>query len=94
MEVPIDVEYVANLARINLSAEETELFQRQLAQVLQYVEKLNEIDVSKVESASHDVPIFNVFRADQAQPWFEAEQALANAPQQAKGLFLVTKVIE
>jgi aspartyl-tRNA(Asn)/glutamyl-tRNA(Gln) amidotransferase subunit C len=90
----LDVAYVARLARLNLTREETELFQNQLGDVLKYVEKLREVDVSNVEAAAHALPIFNIFREDEPRDWLTAEQALSNAPRQANGLFIVTKVVE
>jgi aspartyl-tRNA(Asn)/glutamyl-tRNA(Gln) amidotransferase subunit C len=90
----LDVAYVARLARINLTDEETELFQKQLGDVLKYAEKLREVDVSNVEAAAHALPIFNVFREDAPRDWLTAQQALSNAPRQANGLFIVTKVVE
>ena len=90
----LNVAYVARLARLDLTSAETELFQRQLGDVLRYAEKLREVDVSHVEAAAHAVPIFNVFREDAPGDWLTAEQALSNAPRQANGLFIVTKVVE
>lgn len=90
----LDVAYVAKLARLNPSAEETELFQTQLGNVLEYADKLREIDVDHVEAAAHAIPIFNVFREDEPRDWLSAEEALRNAPRQANGLFIVTKVLE
>src|SRR2546426_9106656 len=90
----LDVAYVAKLARLNLTDAETELFQKQLGDVLRYAEKLREVDVSHMEAAAHAVPIFNVFREDAPRDWFTTEQALSNAPHQANGLFIVTKVVE
>jgi aspartyl-tRNA(Asn)/glutamyl-tRNA(Gln) amidotransferase subunit C len=90
----IDVAHVAKLARLNLTEEETKLFQAQLGRVLEYAEKLWELDTSAVEAATHPVPIFNVFREDDPRSWLSAEEALSNAPQQANGLFIVTKVVE
>ena len=90
----LDVAYVARLARLNLTDEETELFQKQLGDVLKYAEKLREVDVSDVEAATHALPIFNVFREDAPRDWFTAQQALSNAPRQANGLFIVPKVVE
>jgi len=90
----LDVAYVARLARLNLTDAETELFQKQLGDVLKYVEQLTEVDVSHVQPAAHALPIFNVFREDTPRDWFTAEQALSNAPRQANGLFIVTKVVE
>jgi aspartyl-tRNA(Asn)/glutamyl-tRNA(Gln) amidotransferase subunit C len=90
----LDVAHVAKLARLNLTDEETKLFQAQLGRVLEYAEKLREVDTSGVEPAAHAVPIFNVFREDDARPGLTAEEALSNAPRQANGLFIVTKVVE
>jgi aspartyl-tRNA(Asn)/glutamyl-tRNA(Gln) amidotransferase subunit C len=90
----LDVAYVARLARLNLTEAETELFQKQLGDVLNYVEKLRELNVDNVEPAAHGIPIFNVFREDEPRDWFTAKEALSNAPRQANGLFIVTKVME
>ena len=90
----LDVAYVAKLARLSLSEEETQLFQTQVQQVLAYADKLREVDVSGVDIAAHAVPMFNVFREDAPRDWFTAEEALSNAPRQANGLFIVPKVVE
>lgn len=90
----LDVGYVAKLARLNLTDEETQLFQKQLGDVLKYAEKLKEVDVSHVEASAHAIPVFNVFREDFSRDWFTAEEALSNAPQKANNLFIVTKVVE
>jgi len=93
-ETEIDVAYVATLARLNLSEEETRLFQKQLGDVLKYADKLNEVDVSRVEAAAHAVPMFNVFREDQPGDCLTPEEALSNAPRKANNLFIVPKVVE
>ena len=90
----LDVAYIARLARINLTEAERKVFQKQLDDVLKYVEKLRQADVSHVEAAAHALPIFNVFREDEPRDCFTAEQALSNAPRQANGLFIVPKVVE
>ena len=90
----IDVAHVARLARLNLTEEETQLFQAQLQRVLEYAEKLREPDTSAVETAAHAAPIFDVVRQDEAHSWFTAEEALSNAPRQANDLFVVPKVVE
>jgi aspartyl-tRNA(Asn)/glutamyl-tRNA(Gln) amidotransferase subunit C len=90
----MDVAQVASLARIDLTREEAALFQAQLEQILRYAEQLSEVDVNHVEAAAHAIPIFNVFRDDESCDWFTAEEALSNAPHQANGLFVVTKVVE
>jgi aspartyl-tRNA(Asn)/glutamyl-tRNA(Gln) amidotransferase subunit C len=90
----LDVAYVARLARINLTEAEAKVFQKQLDDVLQYVEKLRQADTTDVEPAAHTLSIFNVFREDTPRDWFTAEQALSNAPRKANGLFIVPKVLE
>jgi aspartyl-tRNA(Asn)/glutamyl-tRNA(Gln) amidotransferase subunit C len=90
----LDVAYVARLARLNLTETETELFHKQLGDVLKYVEKLRELNVSNVQAAAHGIPIFNVFREDEPRDWFTAKEALSNAPRQRDGLFIVPKVVE
>jgi aspartyl-tRNA(Asn)/glutamyl-tRNA(Gln) amidotransferase subunit C len=89
-----DVQYVAELARIKLTPEEIKTFESQLALVLGHAEKLNEVDVSQVEPMAHSFPIYNVFREDEIRPCLDREAALSNAPHQAQGLFIVTKVVE
>jgi aspartyl-tRNA(Asn)/glutamyl-tRNA(Gln) amidotransferase subunit C len=90
----LDVGYVARLARINLTENEAEIFQKQLEDVLKYVAKLRQVDVSGIDAIAHAIPVLNVFREDAAREWFTAEQALSNAPRQANGLFVVPKVVE
>lgn len=90
----LDVRYTAQLARINLSEEEIATFQAQLGQVIAYVEKLKEVDVSNVEPTAHAVAVYNVFRPDVPRDCFDAATALSNAPRQANGLFSLTKVVE
>ena len=94
MSSDFDVRYTAQLARLNLSEEEIARFQSQLSQVLEYVEKLKQVDVAGVEPTAHTYPAFNVFRPDESRGWFDAKQALANAPREANDLFIVTKVVE
>ena len=68
----LDVRYTAQLARIRLSEEEIATFQAQLDQVIEYVEKLKQVDVTGVEPTAHTVPVFNVFRPDVSRDWFDA----------------------
>jgi aspartyl-tRNA(Asn)/glutamyl-tRNA(Gln) amidotransferase subunit C len=90
----LDVVYVARLARINLTDDEANTFQKQLDAVLKYAEKLRQVDVTGIDPSAHALPVFNVFREDAPHDWFTAEQALSNAPRQANGLFIVPKVVE
>ncbi len=94
MSAEFDVRYTAQLARLQLSDDEASKFQTQLGLVLNYVEKLEQVDVSGVDPTAHTSPVYNVFRKDEAREFFTPEIALSNAPRQANGLFIVTKVIE
>ena len=94
MSAQFDVRYTAQLARLHLSVDEIVKFQAQLSQVLTYVEKLEQVDVTGIEPTAHANAVFNVFREDAPRDWFTAEDALANAPRSANQLFIVPKVIE
>jgi aspartyl-tRNA(Asn)/glutamyl-tRNA(Gln) amidotransferase subunit C len=90
----IDVKYVAHLARISLSPAEEQKIGAQLGNILGYIEKLKELDVSQVEPTAHAVPMVNVVRTDEIQPSLSTDEALRNAPSKANGLFLVPKIVE
>jgi aspartyl-tRNA(Asn)/glutamyl-tRNA(Gln) amidotransferase subunit C len=90
----IDVQYVAHLARLSLSPEEKQKLSAQLGNILGYIEKLKEVDVTGVEPTAHAFPLINVTRADEARPSLPGEDALRNAPAQANGLFIVPKIVE
>ena len=94
MAAPIDIKYVAHLARLALSAEEEQKFGAQLGDVLGYIEKLKEVDVSSVEPTAHAVPLVNITRADEVEASLSQEEALLNAPAQANGLFIVPKIVD
>ena len=89
-----DIKYVANLARIKLTSDQEDRLGSQLGDILGYVKKLEELDVSNVEPMAHAVPLHNVMRADQVQPSITNEEALANAPKKSNGLFVVPKIVE
>jgi len=89
-----DVKYVAHLARIALTDEEREKFGAQLSSILGYIEKLNQLDVSRIEPTAHAVPLVNVFRPDEVRPSLPNAEALRNAPASANGLFMVPKIVE
>ena len=90
----IDIKYVAHLARLALTSEEEQKIGAQLADVLGYIEKLKEVDVSNVEPTAHAFPLVNVTRPDEVRPSLPTTEALRNAPSQANGLFLVPKIVE
>jgi len=94
MSTDLDVRYVANLARIELTDSEAGQFQSQLSKILDHVEQLNQVDLSGVEPTAHANPVYNVFREDAPGASLPKEEALKNAPHSANGLIMITKVIE
>jgi aspartyl-tRNA(Asn)/glutamyl-tRNA(Gln) amidotransferase subunit C len=92
--VDIDVKYVAHLARLSLSSEEEQKIGAQLGNILGYIEKLREVDVTGVEPTAHAFPLVNVTRSDEVHPSISNEEALRNAPATANGLFIVPKIVE
>ena len=90
----IDVAAVARLARLDLTDDETQLFQKQLHRVLEYVDKLKEAGTSAMENETLTGAPFAVLRMDEPQDWLTAEEALRNAPRQANDLFVGPKVVE
>jgi len=88
-----EVLHVAELARLSLSPEEIELFTVQLNEILEYVEKLQELDTSGVAPLAHVIPLFNVFREDQVRASLPLDAVLENAPAREDGNFLVPRII-
>jgi aspartyl-tRNA(Asn)/glutamyl-tRNA(Gln) amidotransferase subunit C len=88
-----DVEHIAELARLTFNDTELESFTHQLNQILDYMEKLNELDTENVEPLSHPVEGNNVFRGDELKPSVPTEEALKNAPDKDEQFFKVPKVI-
>jgi aspartyl-tRNA(Asn)/glutamyl-tRNA(Gln) amidotransferase subunit C len=89
-----DVEHVAELARLELTAAEKEQFIAQLNNILAYFEKLNELDTSDVEPTSQVIPMSNVFRDDAVQPSLDRTKVLQNAPEESHLFFKVPRIIE
>ena len=90
----LNVNYVAHLARLSLTPEEEQRFGAQLNQVLGYIEKLRQLDVSAVEPTAHATPLSNVSRRDEIRPSLSNDDTLRNAPAKANGLFVVPKIVE
>ena len=89
-----EVEYTAHLARLALSPEEALEFTGQLDRILGYFEKLGELDVSGVKPTRHAIEVVNAFRGDEVKTSYDAETALANAPEAEASFFKVPKIIE
>ena len=77
-----------------LTKDEEQKIGAQLESVLNYIEKLKEVDVSGIEPTAHAFPLVNVTRTDEVRASMSAEEALRNAPSQANGLFMVPKIVE
>ncbi|MDD5618519.1 MAG: Asp-tRNA(Asn)/Glu-tRNA(Gln) amidotransferase subunit GatC [Candidatus Omnitrophica bacterium] len=88
------VKYVANLARLELSQEELGKFSIQLNDILQYIEQLKEVDISKIPPTAHVLDIKNVKRKDAPRTSLPPEETFKNAPQKEGRFFKVPKVIE
>ncbi|GIX48616.1 MAG: aspartyl/glutamyl-tRNA(Asn/Gln) amidotransferase subunit C [Candidatus Tectimicrobiota bacterium] len=89
-----DVEHVANLARLALSAEEKRRFAAQLGAILGYMQQLGSVPTADVEPTSHVLDLVNVFRDDTVQRTLTLAEALANAPETAHHYFVVPRVVE
>ena len=90
----MEIDHVALLARLELKDEEKELFSKQVGSIIEYVDKLNELDIDDVEPTAHVLPIKNVFREDELRDSFPREKALQNAPRKNDGFYKVPKIIE
>jgi aspartyl-tRNA(Asn)/glutamyl-tRNA(Gln) amidotransferase subunit C len=89
-----EVQRIAVLARLRLTSEEEALLTEQLDHILAYMEKLDELDTSKVEPFSHAVDAVNVLREDKVTNLSDADAVLANAPDRDSAFFKVPKIIE
>ena len=90
----LNIDRIANLARLALTPEEKEKFSAQLADVLTNIEKLKQVDVTGVEPTAHAFPIYNVWADDVAKPGLSVEDALRNAPEKRDNMIVVPKVVE
>jgi len=90
----INIDYVAKLARIELTSEEKEKYSQQLGQILGYFQKLSEIDVSDVEPSAHAHAIYNVWREDVEGTPMNVDDALMNAPAKRDNQIVVPKVVD
>ncbi|MBC7235796.1 MAG: Asp-tRNA(Asn)/Glu-tRNA(Gln) amidotransferase subunit GatC [Chloroflexi bacterium] len=86
--------HIAELARLALDEQETELFAEQLSTILDYFEMLNRLDTKDVPPTAYAVDMQNVTRPDVVCPSLSREQALANAPRQKDGFFQVKRILE
>jgi aspartyl-tRNA(Asn)/glutamyl-tRNA(Gln) amidotransferase subunit C len=91
---PEDVRKVAQLARLKLSDEQIERLTPRLAEVLNYVATLEEVDTEHVQPMAHAIELTDVLREDAVSPGLSREQALANSPKTDGRYFLVPPILE
>jgi aspartyl-tRNA(Asn)/glutamyl-tRNA(Gln) amidotransferase subunit C len=90
----VDLQQLAHLARLTLTEAEQIQIAAQLGDILAYMDKLKEVDVTASEPTAHAVPLVNVTRPDLVQPSLEHTEAVRSAPAHANGLFIVPKILE
>ena len=88
------IEYVGILAKLELSDEEKEQAKKDMANMLDYIDTLNELDTSEVEPMSHVFPVNNVFREAVVTNGDDRDEILANAPEAKEGAFVVPKTFD
>ena len=88
------VNQTAHLARIYLKPEELATISQQLKGILDFIDKLKELDVTEVQPTSHILPVHDIVRTDELRTSLPVEQALKNAPHKRDAFFSVPKVIE
>lgn len=93
-QLQIDIDYVENLAKLALTPEEKEQAREDMAEMLDYIQQLDELDTEGIEPMNHIFPLRNVFREDMVTNGDGSAEALLNAPESADGGFIVPKTIE
>ena len=88
------IDYVGILAKLELSREEKEAAKNDMSRMLDYIDKLNQLDTTQVEPMSHVFPVNNVFREDVVTNGDDRDNILKNAPEQKEGAFKVPKTVE
>jgi len=88
-----DVQYVAKLARLEVTDQEVAKYTQQIANILGYVEQLNKLDTSNVEPLTHPLDVKNVFREDVVKPSLTQAEVLSNGPEIQSGHFKVPKIM-
>lgn len=88
-----EVEHVARLARLKITAQEADRLTGQMNSILTYMDKLNDLDTTGIEPMAHALPLTNAFREDEVRPSLDTDKVLDNAPESEGTFFLVPKVI-
>lgn len=89
-----DVKYIAKLSRLKFTDAEEDNFLKSFNSILNHVQKINSVDTEGVEPCSNVFTLKNVLREDKAEPCYNAEKLLENAPEKEDTAYLVPKVVE
>ena len=93
-DVPIDIAYIARLARISLTDEESARFSAQFGRLFEFIRELQALDVSGVHPTAQVIPLSNVMRDDEMTRCLTQEEALANAPDRDGPYFKAPRILE
>lgn len=85
---------MAKLARLKVASEDLDRYAEQLSSILSHIDKISELDLSRVEPTSHVIGLSNVFREDEPRPSVDHEEALSNGPDVERGAFRVPPILE
>lgn len=88
------IDYISQLARLELSGEEREKGKEEIGKIIDYMDTLNTLDTTDIEAMSHAFPVKNVFREDVVKPSVDRDIITLNAPQKKEGCFKVPKTVE
>jgi aspartyl-tRNA(Asn)/glutamyl-tRNA(Gln) amidotransferase subunit C len=89
----LEVEHIAQLAHLSLTKDEKSLYQQQLSAILEYAQRLEELDTDAIPPTATVLPIHSVMRPDDPQQPMPRDTLLANAPESAEGMFLVPPIL-
>jgi aspartyl-tRNA(Asn)/glutamyl-tRNA(Gln) amidotransferase subunit C len=93
-EVPIDIDHVARLARIDLTKDEAARFSAQFSRLFEFIAELQALDVSSIDATAQVIPLHNVLRDDEVKPSLSREAALENAPDKEGPYFKTPRILE
>ncbi len=90
----LDVQHIAELARLSLTETEEELYQEQLSAILDYAQRLNTLETEAIPPTASVLPLRSIMRDDADRPSLPVEMVLANAPARSGDAFEVPVILE
>lgn len=94
MPIDIDIEHVARLARLDLSADELEMYRKQLGVILDHAARVQALDTTDVEATAHPLGFTNAFREDETRPSLDRDEVLSQAPESRDGYFVAPPAMD